>query len=228
MKITLSVIFAQAALFYTTGTLAKEYGSVFARNVTGNTTLAEAERIVLLAQEEARQRNERLVNNVRKNKYEFREALPAPPSPGDDSATGVNNTVATAAALVAEAQMMNETVSGLLDARQAASYWMADMVQNGRSPMVSDSAYKVWRNIKDCGAVGDGVTDNTAAINRAIADGNRCGLGCGSSSTLFAVVYFPPGTYLVSSSIIQYFMTQFVSVIFSILYLPLATAREIV
>jgi glucan 1,3-beta-glucosidase len=58
--------------------------------------------------------------------------------------------------------------------------------------------------------VGNGVTDDTAAINRAISDGNRCGQTCGSTSTLQAVIYFPPGTYLVSGSIIQYYFTQFV------------------
>lgn len=59
------------------------------------------------------------------------------------------------------------------------------------------------------GAVGDGKIDDTDAINRAISDGNRCGANCGSSTTTPAVVYFPPGTYLVSSPIIQYFDTQF-------------------
>jgi polygalacturonase len=61
----------------------------------------------------------------------------------------------------------------------------------------------------DYGAKGDGVTDDTAAINRAISDGGRCGANCGSSTIYPAVVYFPPGTYLVSSSIIQYYNTQF-------------------
>jgi hypothetical protein len=61
----------------------------------------------------------------------------------------------------------------------------------------------------DYGAKGDGVTDDTAAINLAISDGGRCGANCGSSTIYPAVVYFPPGTYLVSSSIIQYYNTQF-------------------
>ena len=64
-------------------------------------------------------------------------------------------------------------------------------------------------NIKDFGAVGDGKTDDTAAINRAIADGGRCGPDCGTSTTVPAVVYFPSGKYLVSSPIIQYYNTQF-------------------
>ncbi|KAJ5710984.1 hypothetical protein N7488_005140 [Penicillium malachiteum] len=54
----------------------------------------------------------------------------------------------------------------------------------------------------------DGVTDDTAAINLAISDGGRCGASCGSSTTYPAVVYFPPGDYLLSSPIIQYYNTQ--------------------
>ena len=57
---------------------------------------------------------------------------------------------------------------------------------------------------------GDGETDDTAAINLAISDGSRCGLGCDSSTTTPALVYFPPGTYLISRPIIQYYFTQLV------------------
>lgn len=62
---------------------------------------------------------------------------------------------------------------------------------------------------------GDGVTDDTAAINLAISQGSRCapgvpGVGCQSSTTAPAVVYFPTGTYLVSSPIILYYMTNLV------------------
>jgi polygalacturonase len=62
----------------------------------------------------------------------------------------------------------------------------------------------------DYGAVGDGVADDTAAINLAISSGDRCGVDCGSSTVRPAVVYFPTGTYLVSSSIIQYYNTQLI------------------
>lgn len=63
--------------------------------------------------------------------------------------------------------------------------------------------------MKDYGAKGDGVTDDTDAINKAVSDGVRCGPDCGSSTIYPAVVYFPPGTYLVSSPIVQYFNTEF-------------------
>lgn len=57
---------------------------------------------------------------------------------------------------------------------------------------------------------GDGLTDDTEAINRAISDGGRCGENCGSSTRFPAIVWFPGGKYLVSSSIIQYYNTQFI------------------
>ena len=62
----------------------------------------------------------------------------------------------------------------------------------------------------DYGAVGDGVTDDTAAINSAISDGNRCGSDCGSSSIKNALIYFPSGTYLVSTPIISLYGSQLV------------------
>lgn len=59
--------------------------------------------------------------------------------------------------------------------------------------------------------IGDGVTDDTAAINAAISSGGRCAPGnCKSSTTSPAVVYFPAGTYLVSTSIINYYYTQII------------------
>lgn len=57
---------------------------------------------------------------------------------------------------------------------------------------------------------GDGVTDDTVAINNAISDGNRCGLGCDSSTTTPAIIYFPPGKYAVSAPIVQFYYTQFI------------------
>ncbi|KAJ7358100.1 pectate lyase superfamily protein-domain-containing protein [Mycena albidolilacea] len=67
--------------------------------------------------------------------------------------------------------------------------------QNASSP-----GYKIFRNVKtDYHAVGDGVADDTVAINKAISDGIRCGQGCNSSTITPAVVYFPPGKYRVTT-----------------------------
>lgn len=54
------------------------------------------------------------------------------------------------------------------------------------------------------------MTDDTAAIQNAMSSGGRCGQGCASSSKTPAVVYFPSGTYLISSSIIDYYYTQII------------------
>ncbi|CAK7236915.1 hypothetical protein SBRCBS47491_009798 [Sporothrix bragantina] len=91
----------------------------------------------------------------------------------------------------------------------ATSYWVANIARNG-APAFGVAGYQVYRNVMDFGAKGDGVTDDTAAINSAISSGGRCGQGCESSTTQPAIVYFPPGKYLVSTPIIQYYYTQLV------------------
>lgn len=94
----------------------------------------------------------------------------------------------------------------------STSYWLPTIgAQNlGVAPFNGNSTYQVYRNVKDFGAVGDGTTDDTAAINSAISSGGRCGFGCGSSTVTPALVYFPSGTYLVSKPIVQYYYTQLV------------------
>ncbi|KAH7905297.1 pectate lyase superfamily protein-domain-containing protein [Hygrophoropsis aurantiaca] len=91
-------------------------------------------------------------------------------------------------------------------------YWLQTITHQGTSAFnANPSSYQVFRNVKDFGAVGNGVTDDTAAINSAMSSGNRCGGGSCSSSTLTpAIVYFPSGTYLVSSAINTYYYTQMI------------------
>jgi glucan 1,3-beta-glucosidase len=92
-----------------------------------------------------------------------------------------------------------------------SSYWFESIKRQGQAPFNADPAgYQVFRNVKALGAKGDGVTDDTEVLNKIIADGNRCGLGCDSTTTSPAIIYFPAGTYLVSAPIIQYYYTQFV------------------
>ncbi|ROV99133.1 hypothetical protein VMCG_06572 [Cytospora schulzeri] len=95
-------------------------------------------------------------------------------------------------------------------ASTGSSYWVADIARNGVVPFGNDSSYAIFRNVMDYGAKGDGSTDDTDAINKAISDGNRCGEGCGSTTTTPAIVYFPPGTYMVNTPIIQYYYTQMI------------------
>ena len=94
-------------------------------------------------------------------------------------------------------------------ASTSSSYWLANIQRQG-TVAFGDSSFKVFRNVQDYGATGNGNTDDTAAINAAITDGNRCGQGCDSSTVTPALIYFPPGTYLVSTPLIQYYYTQFV------------------
>ncbi|KAI4249362.1 MAG: hypothetical protein LQ352_005683 [Teloschistes flavicans] len=91
----------------------------------------------------------------------------------------------------------------------SSSYWLANIRRQG-TVAYGDSNFQIFRNVKDFGAKGDGTTDDTAAINSAISTGNRCGKGCDSSTVTPALVYFPPGTYLVSKPLIQFYYTQFV------------------
>jgi len=92
---------------------------------------------------------------------------------------------------------------------EASSYWVSSIQRQG-TVAFGDSSFKIYRNVHDYGAKGDGQSDDTAAINSAITDGNRCGLGCDSTTVTPAIIYFPPGTYVVSKPIVQLYYTQFI------------------
>ncbi|KAJ5733594.1 Pectin lyase fold/virulence factor [Penicillium malachiteum] len=104
------------------------------------------------------------------------------------------------------------SISADVTASDDASYWLADITHQGIAAFnTNPSNYTVFRNVKDYGAVGDGVTDDTAAINSAISSGGRFGPSSGETSTTTpAIVYFPAGTYLISTSIIDYYFTQLI------------------
>ncbi|KAG6854914.1 hypothetical protein C0991_009737 [Blastosporella zonata] len=92
-------------------------------------------------------------------------------------------------------------------------FWLESIKHQGSSAYNSDPAYQVFRNVKDFGAKGDGIADDTLAINLAISSGNRCGgndTPCNSSTLSPALVYFPKGAYLVSAPINTYYYTQLV------------------
>ncbi|ESK92896.1 glycoside hydrolase family 55 protein [Moniliophthora roreri MCA 2997] len=91
-------------------------------------------------------------------------------------------------------------------------YWLQTIRHQGSSAFnPNPGSYQVFRNVKDFGARGDGVTDDTDAINNAISSGNRCGgSGCHSSTVTPAIVFFPKGTYLVSRPINTYYYTQLI------------------
>lgn len=106
--------------------------------------------------------------------------------------------VIEAAAIVAEADAKAAASASNLTLRSEADepyYWLADAAtqHKGNSPF-GDPNYVVFRNVKSYGAFGDGLHDDSAAINAAIQAGNRCGQGCQGSSVTPALVYFPSGT----------------------------------
>ncbi|KAI0912764.1 pectate lyase superfamily protein-domain-containing protein [Ustulina deusta] len=78
--------------------------------------------------------------------------------------------------------------------KRAGTFWMESIAHKGTVAWGNDASYK----------------DSTQAIQRAIDDGKRCGAACNGSTTKNAIVYFPPGRYLVSSSINVYFGTQII------------------
>ncbi|KAL2753045.1 glycoside hydrolase family 55 protein [Sodiomyces alcalophilus JCM 7366] len=90
-----------------------------------------------------------------------------------------------------------------------SDWWFAQIEREGAAAFGAEG-YKVFRNVKDFGAVGDGVTDDTDAINQAMSSGDRCYFGCDSQTTTPALVYFPPGVYLVSRPLIPMYYTHMV------------------
>ncbi|KAH8667649.1 exo-1,3-beta-D-glucanase [Tricladium varicosporioides] len=205
--------------------------------MAANSTLDAMRAVVRLAQKEANQRNVERIKNPRRNHYYSNDtsnaALKARAE--DIQLYSVNTTIAAAAAAVAEADAAvsnglpkqdynipskfvksqnlkrGEPIYEHLEKR-AGNFWMQDIPHVGKIPYggVENNGYSVYRNVKDYGAVGDGKTDDTAAINKAMSEGNRCGANCGSSSVKGAIVYFPSGTYLISSPILSYYHTQMV------------------
>jgi glucan 1,3-beta-glucosidase len=100
------------------------------------------------------------------------------------------------------------TTSSSTPTPTACSYWMENIKHQGIAPFAG-SGYQVFRNVKDAayGAKGDGVTDDTAAIQKAISTGSNCPPDgtCQSSSTTPALIYFPPGTYIISTPVLMHY-----------------------
>ena len=135
-------------------------------------------------------------------------ATPLPQEPTFPNTTSTSTDPSTSGGLSAPSSGPTVPLNGT-GSEGSSSYWVANIQRNGQAAFNPDSNYIIYRNVKDFGAVGDGVTDDTAAINEAIVTGDRCGGGgCDSTTITPAIVYFPPGTYLVSTPIIQYYYTQ--------------------
>ncbi|KAI9763844.1 MAG: hypothetical protein M1840_009028 [Geoglossum simile] len=109
----------------------------------------------------------------------------------------------------AASSVVASAVTSAVATPSCAPYWL-ELVSTRALRRLTQIRRIKSRNVKDFGAKGDGITDDTTAINLAISSGGRCGPGCASSSTTPAIVYFPPGTYIISSSIVDYYYTQLI------------------
>ncbi|KAK8189827.1 pectate lyase superfamily protein-domain-containing protein [Phyllosticta capitalensis] len=134
-------------------------------------------------------------------------AAPAPVA--DPQAGAVVSGLSSALSGVASAVSGGVNAAATAAVSSSSSYWVANIERQGQVAYGS-SDYQIFRNVKDFGAVGDGSTDDTAAINKAISSGGRCGKGCDSTTVTPAIIYFPAGTYVVSKPIVQYYYTQII------------------
>ncbi|KAL1794586.1 hypothetical protein ACET3X_006402 [Alternaria dauci] len=94
-----------------------------------------------------------------------------------------------------------------------SDFWLPNVPHDGTSPFLLNAPnYSIYRNVRDFGAVGDGVHDDTDAFNAAITYGSRCAGGqCpGGTTGKPALVYVPPGTYAIYSTIQLFVNTQII------------------
>ncbi|PSK38025.1 hypothetical protein B9Z65_1216 [Elsinoe australis] len=202
-------------------------------SIVYNETIANAERIVAEAVEQQGIYNAYRFKHPRRNSYKPGQRVSTLRKRDDEPiAPHLNDTVIAAAALIAEVDAKGGAIN-ITTSQQTANdegvlanhtniharavtptpWWVPLVKRDGLAPMNS-GYYPVWRDVTDPqyggGAKGDGKTDDTAAINAAIAAANNCGKGCLSSSIKGTLIYFPSGTYLISSPINAYYYTQIV------------------
>ena len=104
------------------------------------------------------------------------------------------------------AQSTPSALPALVAASYPSKYWYEEIDHNAISPFIENgTSWKVYRNVKDYGAKGDGAADDAPAIQAAIDAGGRGPAGNGMGTTgAPAVVYFPEGTYLMCKTIHSY------------------------
>lgn len=189
------------------------------RNITSS-ALEAARELVKNARAEAAKRNAARVANPLRNKYLYgrgnsngrRGESAALTTTAPPPLLLITDEIAAAAALVAEADVKpNANVTRRAATAGKGAFWMQDIARKGTVPWGDDPKYVVFRNVMDYGAVGDGSSDDTKAINKAMGtNSTRCDRGCNGSTIKNAIVYFPPGNYLVSSTLAMPFGTQII------------------
>lgn len=78
---------------------------------------------------------------------------------------------------------------------------MESLARKGTVQWGDNATYTVFRNVRDYGAVGNGVTDDTKALKAVMNDGKQCDAKCNGSTLKNTIVYIPPGTFLISTAI---------------------------
>ncbi|PYI01146.1 exo-1,3-beta-D-glucanase [Aspergillus sclerotiicarbonarius CBS 121057] len=197
-----------------------------------SSALSQAQKLVASAVAQQSKYNAYRVANPKRNTYVSRHSEAATSTKHKRSdepvAPTLDSNLRAAAALLAEHHASQQLLNGTLhksysqfskvpkpltvsERDTSSSYWPS-LVDHGLPPMGYDSSYAVYRDVTDSqfGAKGDGVTDDTDAINAAIAYGGSCMENCESSSTKGTFIYFPPGTYLISSPINASYYSQLV------------------
>lgn len=93
------------------------------------------------------------------------------------------------------ASAISNIISDLGDLATLTTPVTSDIVAalNSVQSEIDNQKSGIYINVKDYGATGDGVTDDTAAINDALAEAQTYDLG--------ATLFFPAGEYLISSTI---------------------------
>ncbi|KAK1991996.1 pectin lyase-like protein [Colletotrichum falcatum] len=182
----------------------------------GSQDIVRARRIVQDAIAESSKLNAARLAKPRRNTYGWKSQGTATAgrfSVGNSTASSpplllITDEIADAAALVAEADASGQAGNLTRRAATSGTFWMGNIARKGTVPWGDGPEYKAFRNVLDYGAMGDGVTDDTKAIKLAMMDGKRCGKKCNGSTTKNAIVYFPPGTYLISTTIPLPYGTQ--------------------
>ncbi|RAL02989.1 glycoside hydrolase family 55 protein [Aspergillus ibericus CBS 121593] len=198
------------------------------QNVSSS-ALTQAQKLVASAVAQQSEYNAYRVANPKRNTYQSRHSAASKQKRSDEpAAPTLDANLRAAAALLAERHARQQLSNGTLhksysqfskvpkplkiaERDSSSTYWAAE-VDHGLPPMGWNPSYPVYRDVTDAqfGAKGDGVTDDTDAINAAIAYGGSCMEDCASSSTKGTFIYFPPGTYLISSPINASYYSQLV------------------